>query len=347
MNAIIRTVVAIAADAGIEVFGVSDGFLGLIENRVRRLVPTDVADILARGGTILGASNKSDPRRHVTGRHPDGSPIFENVLDRCLARIADHRLEALLVIGGDGSLMVAQAFTAAGVNCIGIPKTIDNDVRGTDLAVGFLTAVTIATEALDRVRTTAASHHRVIAVEVMGRHTGWIALWAGIAAGADVILIPEIPFTHDHVARAVLRRRDAGQRFSIICVAEGAAPAGGCQAVARLDPASPDPVRFGGIAQQVAQHLESATGIESRYVVLGHVQRGGPPVPQDRILATLLGHHAMSLLHAGARNRLAAIRDNALADVDLAIPAQGPRRVPRDDPLIAAGRALGVSFGDG
>jgi 6-phosphofructokinase 1 len=260
--------------------------------------------------------------------------------------VASHRLEALMVVGGDGTMVATQSLVRAGINCIGIPKTIDNDVRGTDLSFGFLSAVSIATEAIDRVRTTAASHHRVIAVEVMGRGAGWIALAAGVASGADVVLIPEIPYELSSVCQAIEKRRSRGKRYSIVCVAEGSAPGGGAQVIARRDEASPNPVRFGGIAQRITEQIEAATGIESRYVVLGHIQRGGTPVAADRVLGTQFGHQAMELLRSGGRNRMVGREGGKFINVDLVVPASGCRSVALGDPLLAAARAVGTRFGD-
>jgi phosphofructokinase-like protein len=347
LNAVIRAVVKDAAATGIEVMGICDGFLGLIEGRVRALGPGDVRGILTHGGTILGASNKADPKRHATGRDASGRVVYEDVFPRCLATLERHGVEALVVVGGDGSMTAAQPFVAAGLNCIGIPKTIDNDLWGTELSFGFTTASSTAAEALDRVHTTAASHHRVIVVEVMGRNAGWIALHSGVASGSDVILMPEIPFSFESVAESVRERRLRGLTYSLICAAEGAAPLGGRQSVAKVDASSPDPVRLGGIAQVVADRLEADTGIESRYVVLGHVQRGGTPVPADRVLGTRFGHAAMELVRRGARNRMVAVQGGTLVDVDIGVPAGRQRLVPMDEPLLSAARAVGTRFGEG
>jgi len=207
LNAVLRAVTKDAIFHGIEVVGIEDGFLGLIENRARPLGYQDVSDILTVGGTILGTSNRADPRRFEVGRDADRQPIFADVTDRALAHASERGLEALVVIGGDGTLDCARPFFEHGLNCIGVPKTIDNDIYGTELSFGFLTAVQVATEALDRVHTTADSHGRVMVVEVMGRNAGWIALHAGLAGGADVILIPEIPFEIDCVCDKIERRR--------------------------------------------------------------------------------------------------------------------------------------------
>lgn len=346
LNAVIRAVVLDAASSGTEVVGVRDGFLGLIEDRMEVIRPESVSGILTLGGTILGTSNKANPQKFAMGVDGAGKPVMCNVMDRCLKAIEERGLEAIIVVGGDGSMTGTAPFVDAGVNCIGVPKTIDNDLWGTDLTFGFLTASTIAAEAIDRLHTTAASHHRAIVVEVMGRNAGWIALHSGVASAAHVILIPEMPFSAGAVAKAVLDRREKGLTYSLVCVAEGAAPLGGKQSVARVDPTSPDPIRLGGIAQAVAAQLEEDTGVESRYVVLGHVQRGGTPVPADRVLGTRFGHAAMELLRRGAKGRMVAIQEGKMTDTDLRAAAGKQRKVGLEDPLVAAARAVGTRFGN-
>jgi len=346
LNAVLRAVTKDALFNGIKVIGVEDGFLGLIENRMRPLGYEDVSNILTAGGTILGSSNKADPARFATGEDANGEPVFEDVTGRSMQNAEAAGIEALVVIGGDGTMTCAQPFAERGLPCIGVPKTIDNDIYGTDISFGFLTAAHIATEALDRVHTTAASHKRALVVEVMGRNSGWIALQSGIASGADVILMPEIPFAIERVCGVVRQRRDGNKRFTIVCVAEGARMLGGDQVVKRIDPTSPEPVRLGGIAQQVAALIEENTGVESRYVVLGHVQRGGTPIPTDRVLGTLFGDRAIELLKAGQVNRMVAIQHGAPTDIPITEPAGKQRTVPLDHPLIAAARSVYTSFGD-
>jgi 6-phosphofructokinase 1 len=346
LNAVIRAVVKEAAFHDIAVVGIEDGFLGLIENRCRELTGDDVSNILTLGGTILGSSNKADPQRHPVSRLPDGSWQYEDLTERCMANLQAHGIQALVVIGGDGTMSCAKTFADRGINCIGVPKTIDNDLWGSELTFGFLTAVQTATEAIDRVRTTAASHHRVMVVEVMGRNAGWIALYSGLAAGADVILVPEIPFIMEEICHAVRIRTKQGKRFSIIVASEGAKPLGGKQIVDRIDPTSPDPIRLGGIGKWLSTEVEGRTGIESRYVVLGHVQRGGTPVAADRVLATQFGYRAMQLLRSGARNRLVVMQGMKLTDIDITEAAGRQRTVPADHPLVAAARSVYTSFGD-
>ena len=345
LNAVIRAVVKDAIFHGIEVMGIEDGFLGLIRNRIRKLGWDDVSNILTQGGTILGSSNKANPKHFYVGKDENGEPRFEDVSARCMEHYKEHRLDALVVIGGDGTMSAAAEFVEQGVNCIGVPKTIDNDLVGTDLTFGFQTAVQIATDALDRVHTTAASHHRAMVVEVMGRNAGWIALHAGVASGSDVILVPEIEFDIDRVCKVCEDRGRKGKSFTIVCCSEGAKPKGGKQVIERTDPTSPDPIRYGGISKLVADEIEKQTGIESRYVVLGHVQRGGTPVAADRILATIFGDHAMELLKDGKLNRLVAWQDGGLTDVPLMESAGRQRTIPEGHHLIAAAKSVGTDFG--
>lgn len=347
LNAVIRAVTKSAIyNHEIEVYGIEDGFLGLIENRIHRLHSADVSNIITRGGTILGSSNKADPTRFATGYDESGDPVFEDVSEKCLRHIEEHKLDALCLIGGDGTMSGAQTFVDAGVNCIGLPKTIDNDLHGTDITFGFLTAVETATEAIDRVHTTAQSHHRVMVVEVMGRNAGWIALYAGAASGSDVIVIPEIHYSLESICDFVRFRGKHGKRFSIVCIAEGARPEGGRQVVSRIDPTSPDPIRLGGVGEQLADDIERCSGIETRAIVLGHVIRGGTPVSADRVLGTQFGHHAIDLLLAGQRNRLVVMKNQDVTDIDIRDAAGKQRLVPRDHQLIRACRAVGTCFGE-
>lgn len=347
LNAVIRAVTKTAImNYELEVFGIEDGFLGLVQNRIKRLTSTDVSNILTVGGTILGSSNKCDPLRYYTGVDAKGEPIYKDVTDRCMDHIRHHNLDALVVIGGDGTMSVAKAFVNKGINCIGLPKTIDNDLVGTDITFGFQTAVEVASWALDRIHTTAASHHRVMVVEVMGRNAGWIALHAGVASGADAILIPEIPFEYDVICDFVESRSRHGKSFSIICISEGAMPKGGQQVIDHLDVTSPDPIRLGGVGHVVAVEIEKRTGIETRTTVLGHIQRGGTPVPNDRILATLFGHHAVELLIKGEKGKLVVMQNNQITSIPLLDAANKQRTVPLDHPLIIAARKVGTCFGD-
>jgi ATP-dependent phosphofructokinase / diphosphate-dependent phosphofructokinase len=347
LNAVIRAVTMGCLTADLEVVGIEDGFLGLVENRVRQLKLDDVGGILNAGGTILGSNNKFNPKQAVVGKNADGSLQYRDLTEMSVNTLRVHGIQALFVVGGDGTLTIANDFAQAGIPCIGVPKTIDNDLVGTEITFGFMTAVSTATDAIDKVRTTAASHHRVMVVEVMGRNAGWIALHAGVAGAAHAILIPEIPFDIDGLSRHIAERRRRGRKHSIICVAEGAMPRGGEKIVARVDPTSPDPIRLGGVGKYVADAIEKHTGLESRYVVLGHVQRGGTPVAADRVLSTQFGHHAMHLLQTGKWNRMVAVQGGKLSDVSITEPAGKQRLVTMDTPLIAAARTVGTYFGEG
>lgn len=347
LNAVIRAVTKTAImNYGVQVFGIEDGFLGLVQNRIHELSPSDVSGILTVGGTILGTSNKCNPARYCTGMDERGEPIFKDVTDRCLEHFEHWRLDALVVIGGDGSMSCAKNFVQRGISCVGVPKTIDNDLIGTDITFGFQTAVETATRAIDRVHTTAASHHRVMVVEVMGRNAGWIALHAGVASGSDIILLPEIPFDYDIIAEFIRERHTHHRTCTIVCVSEGARPKDGKQVVNHEDPTSPDPIRLGGIGKIVADEIERRTHAESRVTVLGHVQRGGTPIHSDRLLGTRFGYHAIELLMHGKKNRLVVMRNHHVTDTDIVDAADKQRLVPLDEPLIAAARAVGTCFGD-
>ncbi len=348
LNAVIRAVTKDALFHGMEVMGIEDGFAGLIEDRVRPLDRAAISNILTRGGTILGSSNKANPQKFAVGKDDAGKPIYRDMTDVCMTTLGLHGIEALVVIGGDGTMSAAKPFADRGINCIGVPKTIDNDLWGTDLTFGFMTAVANATDALDKVHTTAASHHRTIVVEVMGRNAGWLALHSGVASGSDVILLPEIPFELDHICHAVEARAQRKFGFTIICCAEGAKEKGGKQIVDRVIETSPDPVRLGGIGKWLATQIEDRTGIESRSVVLGHVQRGGVPVAADRVLSTQFGHMAMELLRMGVRNRLVVTRNGKFDHIEITEAADRQRLVqPDTDPLVQAARSVYTSFGDG
>jgi 6-phosphofructokinase 1 len=277
LNAVIRAVVKTGCNAGLEVLGIEDSFDGLIhEGRMRPLTPKDVTGILRLGGTILGTTNRGNPFAYPV-ETKDGKVDYSV---RVVENFRKHRLDALVVIGGDGTLSIAHRFVQQGIPIVGVPKTIDNDIVGTVSTFGFDTAVDFATEAIDRLHSTAEAHHRVMVVEVMGRYAGWIALYAGVAGGADVILIPEIPFDLKIVADRLNERESFGARFSIVVVAEGAVPKGGkVSLIAEGDAATAE--RLGGLSALCARELEKLTGKETRYVVLGHLQRGGTPTSFD------------------------------------------------------------------
>jgi 6-phosphofructokinase 1 len=330
---------------GLEVVGIRDGFLGLIEDRVRPLSLDDVSGILTRGGTILGSNNRANPARQFMGLDERGEARHEDLRPRCVRTVERHRLDAVIVIGGDGTMTGAASLVESGITVLGIPKTIDNDLVGSEISVGFLTAVATATDAIDRLHSTAESHHRVMVCEVMGRNAGWIALSSGVAGGCDAILLPEVPFHFDRICGFLEERRRQGRNYAIVAVSEGARPAGGEQVVAQIDVGSADPIRLGGIGKLVAHEIAARTDFETRTTVLGHVQRGGSPVAADRVLATNFGFWTMTALMDGARNRLMVRQRHTYTDVDLLTAAGQQRTVPIGDPLVDAACAVGTSFG--
>jgi len=344
LNAVIRAVTKAATGGGLEVIGIEDGYLGLIENRLRPLRREDVSGILTQGGTILGASNKANPSAYAV---PEGDKwVIRDVRDQVVQHYHSAGLDAIVVIGGDGTMSGAADLIQRGLNIVGVPKTIDNDLWATEITFGHDTAVTTAAEAIDKVHTTASSHHRVMVVELMGRYAGWLALHAGLAGGADVILIPEIPFRVEAVAEACLDRSRYGKRFTIIAAGEGAVPAGGKQFVDRVDQTSPDPIRLGGVGKYVADEVERLTGLESRAIVLGHIQRGGTPTPHDRVLATRFGCHAFELLMAGQFGRLVVQQAGRIDSVPISEVAGKVRTIPLDSEVLRAARTIGTSFGE-
>ena len=342
LNAVIRAVVKAAYNAGIEVIGLEDSFDGLIyPQKSRRLTPRDVTGILRLGGTILGTVNRGNPLT-VPITTPEGTFDYG---DRVMQMFERTGLDALVCIGGDGTLAISYEFHKRGMPLVGVPKTIDNDIVGTNSSFGFDTAVSFATEAIDRLHSTAEAHRRIMVVEVMGRYAGWIALHGGVAGGADVILIPEIPYDLDKVTHCIRERDAFGARFSIVVVAEGARPAGGQISLIEKAQGS-QPERLGGAGLQCAKELEARTGKETRYVVLGHLQRGGAPTAFDRTLATRFGGKAVELIREGQFGYMVANHPPDIVPVPLAAVVGKTRTVPLDYDLVHTARALGVSFGD-
>ncbi|MFP4601230.1 MAG: 6-phosphofructokinase [Persicimonas sp.] len=338
LNAVIRAVAkSLILQCEAEVIGIEDGFLGLIERRSRPLNYRDVSGILNRGGTILGTHNKANPFSYY-GR--DG----EDVSDEVMEFYEELGLDAIVALGGDGTMSVCHRLQERGMNIVGVPKTIDNDIVKTDRTFGFDTAVSIATDAIDRLQTTGQAHQRVMILETMGRYAGWIALHAGIAGGADVILLPELPFSVEEVAR-VVKKREERQRFTIICVGEGARSKEGEMVVKERVEESHDPVRLGGIANWLKEHLKPLVDSEIRTVVLGHVQRGGSPTPFDRVLATNFGMMAASLVAKGDYGRMVALQDRHLTSVGLEEVANQTRTVPEDAMGVMAAFSVGTSLG--
>ena len=342
LNAVIRAVVKSAHNHGIGCLGLEDSFDGLIEpNRHRVLTPRDVTGILRVGGTILGTTNRGNPFLYPI-ETSDGTRDYSQ---RCIDMFHQLGLDALVCIGGDGTLAISHEFAKRGIPLVGVPKTIDNDIAGTTNCFGFDTAVSFATDAIDRLHTTAEAHHRIMVAEVMGRYAGWIALYAGVAGGADAILIPEIPFDIQIVADRLKAREKWGARFSIVVVAEGAVPKGGQRAL--LQAASGEfAERLGGMGQQVATRLQELTGKETRNVVLGHLQRGGAPTSFDRTLATRFGGKAVQLLLDGEFDKMVAFAPPDIIGIPLADICGKTRNVPADSDVVETARSLGVTFGD-
>lgn len=345
LNAVIRAIVKSALRADHEVYGVRDGFAGLVEGKMQPLEEGDLVGILSRGGTILGTSNRDNPF-HYAKETSDGL-IFEDRHEEAIANLRKHDIEMLFVVGGDGSLNIASELSTFGAKVISVPKTIDNDIASTERTFGFDTAVSVATDAIDRLRTTGESHHRVMVLEVMGRYAGWIALHSGIAGGAHCILIPEIPFDPQKLCDSILARKKMGRGSSIIVVGEGAKPIGGELTISRLVPGSFEQIRLGGVGNKVADMVEQMTGIESRCTVLGYTQRGGVPTAYDRVLSTRYGVAAFEAYQRGERNVLVALRDNKIITVPIADVDKKPSLVqPESDELVRFAKEIGVCFGD-
>jgi 6-phosphofructokinase 1 len=316
----------------------------LVDNDCSPLGFNSVSGLLIQGGTILRTSNKDNFFGLSRGKSQRVAP-GKNRTEDALRVFKNHELDCLVVVGGDGSLTVAHHLHKSGIPVIGVPKTIDNDVMHTDQTFGFDTASTIAASAVDRLHSTAASHKRVMIVEVMGRDAGWIALQAGIAGGGDVILIPEIPYSLASVARAIQRRFANNRKFSIVVVAEGAR-AKGRAAHSTHSKNKAHPNQLGGVSQFIARDLEEITGIDCRAAILGYLQRGGTPTAYDRVLATRYGHAAAILAAKGRFGRMVCLREGRIKDVGLELVAGRPRYVPIDSPLIKAARDVGTAFGD-
>src|SRR5262245_18692951 len=339
LNAVIRAVVKSAANSGIECLGLEDSFDGLIEpGRSRPLTPRDVTGILRLGGTVLGTTNRGNPFAY-----PGAAGTTQDYSQRCVDMFHQLRLDALVVIGGDGTLAIAHQLSTHGIPMVGVPKTIDNDIVGTTNCFGFDTAVDFATDAIDRLHTTAEAHHRILVVEVMGRYAGWIALYAGVAGGADAILIPEIPFDIELVAQRLRERNKWGAKFSIVVVAEGAVPKGGTRSLIQ---AARDGYaeRLGGMGAQVCEALGVATGKETRSVVLGHLQRGGAPTSFDRVLATRFGGKAVELVRRKEFGMMVAYAPPDIVARRIEDIVGKIKNVPADSDLLLTAKALGVTF---
>ena len=337
LNAAIRAVAkSLMHNSQMEVIAIEDGFLGLIEKRTRKLSWRDVSGILNTGGTVLGTSNRASPFSF------NGKDVSQQVVDY----YHELELDCIVAIGGDGSMSLCYDMSRLGMNFVGVPKTIDNDLSGTDRTFGYDTAVTIAAEAIDRLQTTAQAHKRVMIVETMGRYAGWIALHAGMAGGADVILLPEIPFYMDEIVR-VINDRSTRQGFTIITVAEGAKPKNGDISIAKkMDVNSPDPIRLGGVGAMLEHALIPLIDAEIRTTVIGHIQRGGHPSAYDRIVATNVGSYAALLVATEQYGRMVTVHNNHMSSIPLESVAHSVRGVPLNDMTLLSALSIGVSLGD-
>ena len=344
LNAVIRAVTLTACNIyGWEVLGIKDSFNGLVwPDQTMRLDPETVRDILPKGGTILGTTNRGNP--FAWEREKNGKVEIVDISDRVLENYEHLELDALVVVGGDGTMKIAKGLNDKGIKVVGVPKTIDNDLAATDVTFGFNSAVRTAAEVLDKLRTTAESHHRVMIVEMMGREAGWIALNGGVAGEAHIILIPEIPFSLDSVCKKLLDRWEKGHKYSLVVVAEGAKPAGG---EANVIDRSPDgTVRLGGVAHRLGAMVSERTKLETRVMVVGHIQRGGSPTEYDRILATRYGEAATHLIAHGEFGKMVALRGTAIISVDLSEAIGKNKLVFSDGTLVKVARSMGISFGD-
>ncbi len=344
LNAVIRAIVKTADNEyDWRVIGFLDGYEGLIENRYRELSNHDVSGILTLGGTILGTSNQADPFHYPVLQ--DESYIYLDRSSQAIRNIEKLGLDALIAIGGDGTMAASARMMEKGLPVVGVPKTIDNDLWGTDVTFGFDSAVTTATDAVDKIHTTAQSHHRVMIIEVMGRYAGWLAIASGIAGGGDIILLPEFPYDIDAVVTAVRNRNAAGKRFSIVVVGEGARSLGGQMVVDRMIESSPDKVRLGGVSRQVAAQIEGLTNIECRVTILGHLLRGGSPTAHDRLLATRFGSEAVHMVARGELGQMVAMKGGDIGSTAIKDVAGRLRVVTPDHPWVRAARSLGISLG--
>ena len=362
LNAVIRAIVKTAETNGIECYGYIEGYRGLLDNNYVKLDSnTNASGLLHKGGTIIGTSNSTNVFNLKC--EENGEIVYKDMSQKCIDNIKEAGFDCIFTLGGDGTQKSGRDFSKRGVNVIGVPKTIDNDVAHTDVTFGYNTAVSVATDALDRLHTTAESHHRIMVLEVMGRYAGWIALESAIAGGADVALIPEIPYDINKVAEKINERKAAGKQFSIVVVSEGAKPKDGDIVIKKKldDGKGLDNIRLGGIGDQVAEDLEKLTGLVSRCTVLGYVQRGGTPTAFDRVLSTKYGVKAMELAMEGKFNVLVTYKNGkmdyaSLEDVvgkNKEIGAASGntansniRKIQMDDPLIIAARNIGINLGD-
>lgn len=363
-NAVIRAILKTAENNGVECYGFIDGYRGLLKNNFVKLSTSgdgNAVGILPKGGSIIGSSTNANVFQYPV--EEDEKKVYKDLSDICVENIRKDGIDCLFTLGGDATQKSARDLSLKGINVIGVPKTIDNDVACTEITFGYNTAVSVAADALDRLHTTGETHHRIMVLEVMGRYAGWIALESAIAGGADVALIPEIPYDINSAAKKVINRKNRGKSFSVVVVAEGAKPIGGDISVANVrdNGAGVDNTKLGGAGERVARELEKLTGLEARCTVLGYMQRGGTPTSYDRVLSTKYGSKAMELALNGEFNRLAVIRDGRLSSVPLEevvgnnkvigavsgnTPESNIRRVTMDHDLVKTARHIGINLGD-
>jgi phosphofructokinase-like protein len=345
LNAAIRAVVQTSIlEYGIQVLGVPDGFKGLLENKFVPLDLDNTTGIFTRGGTMLGSSNVDTPFSVPIMKN--GKKIYEDRSDEVVEHLARERIDGMIVIGGDGTQAISHGMSQKGIKVVGIPKTIDNDLNGTEYTIGFFTAVSTAVDAIDKLHSTAESHHRILVVEVMGRNAGWIALFAGLGGDADVILVPEIPYRLENVAKRLNDLYHSRKKYSIIVVAEGAKPVGGDVVVSKIIEDSPEKIRLGGVGESVAEGLEKLTGRECRAIKLGHLLRGGSPVGFDRILASRFGATAVRAVVDGQFDTMVAYKNDNMELVPLETGAGKNRYINPDSQFLITARQRGICFGD-
>lgn len=361
-NAVIRAIVKTAENNGVECYGFIDGYRGLLKNDYIKLSSADTASgILQKGGSIISSSTNANVFNYKVIE--DGKEVYKDLSEKCIQNVREDGFDCVFTLGGDSTQKSARDFSLRGINVIGVPKTIDNDVACTDITFGYNTAVSVATEALDRLHSTAETHHRIMVLEVMGREAGWIALESGIAGGADVILIPEIPYDIEKAAQTIKERQKIGKNFSIVVVSEGAFPKGGSVSIKgeRNNGKGVINIKLGGAGEKVAKDLERLTGLESRCTVLGYMQRGGTPTPFDRVLSTKYGAKAMELALEGKFNVLTVLKDGKLDCVSLedvvgdnkeigavqgGTEQSNVRIVTMDHDLVKTARNIGINLGD-
>ena len=363
-NAVIRAIIKTAENKNVECYGFIDGYRGLLNNNIIRLGTSssgNAVGILPKGGSIIGSSTNANVFNYPVEKN--GEIVYKDLSDICVENIKKNEIDCLFTLGGDGTQKSARDLSLKGINVIGVPKTIDNDVACTEITFGYNTAVSVATEAIDRLHSTGETHHRIMVLEVMGRYAGWIALESAIAGGADVALIPEIPFDINSAARKVINRKNRGKSFSVVVVAEGAKPKDGEMEIknVRHNGSGVDNTKLGGIGEKVAKQLEELTGLEARCTVLGYMQRGGTPTAFDRVLSTKYGSKAMELALEGKFNVLTVIKNGKLDSVSLEdvvgnntkvgavsgnTPESNLRKVTMDDELVKTARAIGINLGD-